>query len=96
MFSQSLILPALQVSMTCAAEMGCSDSIIKFVMPLGATINMSGTALYEATTVIFIAQVGCFLAEKFCSVALMLARLCSTVAKDLSEKVIVLCNSCLM
>ena len=46
--------------MTCAAEMGCSDSIIKFVMPLGATINMSGTALYEATTVIFIAQVGCF------------------------------------
>ena len=45
--------------MTCAAEMGCSDSIIKFVMPLGATVNMSGTALYEATTVIFIAQVGC-------------------------------------
>ena len=64
MIPHSHILPELQVSMTCAAEMGCSDSIIKFVMPLGATINMSGTALYEATTVIFIAQVGCSPAGK--------------------------------
>ena len=61
--------------MTCAAEMGCSVSIIKFVMPLGATINMSGTALYEATTVIFIAQVGCFPGGPH-SAALVLALLC--------------------
>lgn len=47
----------LQVSMQCAEQMGCQDSIVKFVLPLGATINMNGTALYEATTVIFIAQV---------------------------------------
>ena len=47
----------VQVSMQCAEQMGCQDSIIKFVLPLGATVNMNGTALYEATTVIFIAQV---------------------------------------
>lgn len=44
--------------MQCAEQLGCQDSVIKFVLPLGATINMNGTALYEATTVIFIAQVG--------------------------------------
>ena len=43
--------------MQCAEQMGCEDSIIKFVLPLGTTVNMNGTALYEATTVIFIAQV---------------------------------------
>lgn len=43
--------------MQCAEQVGCQDSIIKFVLPLGATVNMNGTALYEATTVIFIAQV---------------------------------------
>ena len=48
----------VQVSMQCAEQMGCEDSIIKFVLPLGSTVNMNGTALYEATTVIFIAQVG--------------------------------------
>merc|ERR1719375_2354203 len=31
--------------------------VSRFVLPLGATINMNGTALYEALTVIFIAQV---------------------------------------
>ena len=51
-----MLLP-LQVSMQCAEQMGCKDSIIKFVLPLGSTVNMNGTALYEATTVIFIAQV---------------------------------------
>ena len=43
--------------MQCAEQLGCKDSIIKFVLPLGVTVNMNGTALYEATTVIFIAQV---------------------------------------
>lgn len=43
--------------MECATAVGCGDSIVKFVLPLGATVNMNGTALYEALTVIFIAQV---------------------------------------
>ncbi|KAA6416516.1 MAG: dicarboxylate amino acid cation sodium transporter [Trebouxia sp. A1-2] len=63
-FSQAIVLgfgtssssAALPVSMQCAEQLGCDDSIIKFVLPLGSTVNMNGTALYEATTVIFIAQ----------------------------------------
>ena len=42
--------------MGCAEEMGCDESIVRFVLPLGTTVNMNGTALYEATTVIFLAQ----------------------------------------
>ena len=47
---------ALPVTMECARALKCNDSIVKFVLPLGATVNMNGTALYEATTVLFIAQ----------------------------------------
>ena len=42
--------------MQCAREMGIEDSIASFVLPLAVTVNLSGTALYEAVTVIFIAQ----------------------------------------
>jgi Na+/H+-dicarboxylate symporter len=35
---------------------GISNRISSFVLPLGATINMDGTALYEAVAVLFIAQ----------------------------------------
>lgn len=36
---------------------GVSNRIASFVLPLGATINMDGTALYECVTVLFIAQI---------------------------------------
>jgi proton glutamate symport protein len=36
---------------------GISNRVTSFVLPLGATINMDGTALYECVTVLFIAQV---------------------------------------
>ena len=35
---------------------GVSNTISSFVLPMGATVNMNGTALYEAVAVLFIAQ----------------------------------------
>ena len=46
----------MPVTIQCACKAGCAESVSNFVVPLGATINMNGTALYEALTVIFIAQ----------------------------------------
>lgn len=43
--------------MECLAEKNKIDiRVAKFVTPIGATINMDGTALYEAVASIFIAQ----------------------------------------
>ncbi len=52
--SSSATLP---ITMECVEENnGVSNRSASFVLPLGATINMDGTALYEAVAVIFIAQ----------------------------------------
>ncbi len=52
--SSSATLP---VTMECATELGgVSRKAAGFVLPLGSTINMDGTALYEAVAVIFLAQ----------------------------------------
>ena len=41
----------------CLEEKNKLDSrVTRFVIPIGATVNMDGTALYEALTAIFIAQ----------------------------------------
>uniref|UniRef100_A0A914DNE5 Amino acid transporter n=1 Tax=Acrobeloides nanus TaxID=290746 RepID=A0A914DNE5_9BILA len=48
---------ALPVSMQCCEDnLKIDRRIVRFVLPLGATINMNGNALYEAVAVIFIAQ----------------------------------------
>ena len=47
----------LPVTMNCLEELNGIDSrVTRFVLPIGATINMDGTALYEAVGAIFIAQ----------------------------------------
>ncbi len=51
--SSSATLP---ITMECAIEGGVDKRAVKFVLPLGATVNMDGTALYEAVAVMFIAQ----------------------------------------
>jgi Na+/H+-dicarboxylate symporter len=51
--SSSATLP---LTMECALEAGVDKRSIKFVLPIGATINMDGTALYESVAVMFIAQ----------------------------------------
>ena len=37
-------------------NLGVSEEVASFVLPLGATINMDGTALYQAVAAVFIAQ----------------------------------------
>jgi len=51
--SSSATLP---LTMECAEDAGVDKRAVKFVLPLGATVNMDGTALYEAVAVMFIAQ----------------------------------------
>ncbi|MEZ5498945.1 MAG: dicarboxylate/amino acid:cation symporter [Steroidobacteraceae bacterium] len=56
-FSTASSSAALPVTMSCLEERaGVSNKVTSFVAPLGATINMNGTALYECAAVIFIAQ----------------------------------------
>lgn len=56
-FSTASSTATIPVTMECAVEKaGISKQATNFVVPLGATINMDGTALYEATAAIFIAQ----------------------------------------
>ena len=57
-FSTSSSSATLPVTMKCVREnVGVSDETSSFVLPMGATINMDGTALYECAGVIFISQV---------------------------------------
>lgn len=57
-FSTSSSAATLPTSIQVAREkLGVSESTAGFVLPLGATMNMSGTALYEGCVVLFIAQV---------------------------------------
>ena len=57
-FSTSSSGATLPVTMECAEKnLGVSEEISSFVLPLGATINMDGTALYQGVAAVFIAQV---------------------------------------
>lgn len=56
-FSTASSNGTLPLTLTCVEERGgVSNRVSSFVLPLGATINMDGTALYEAVAVLFIAQ----------------------------------------
>lgn len=57
-FSTSSSAATLPVNMECCEEnLGVSKGITSFTLPLGATINMDGTALYQGVAAVFIAQV---------------------------------------
>ena len=56
-FSTSSSAATLPVTMkTVRRNLGVSEEVAAFVLPLGATINMDGTALYQAVAAVFIAQ----------------------------------------
>jgi Na+/H+-dicarboxylate symporter len=57
-FSTSSSSATLPLTMSRAeSDLGISKQVSSFVLPLGATINMDGTALYQAVAVMFIAQI---------------------------------------
>jgi len=55
-FSTASSSATLPVTMDGVKAAGVPEPARRFVLPLGATINMDGTALYEAVAVLFIAQ----------------------------------------
>ncbi len=56
-FSTSSSAATLPVTMECLEEnMGVSKNVSSFVLPIGATVNMDGTSLYQAVAVVFLAQ----------------------------------------
>ncbi|MCH1437048.1 MAG: dicarboxylate/amino acid:cation symporter [Flavobacteriales bacterium] len=56
-FSTSSSAATLPVTMECCEDhLGVSKEVSSFVLPLGATINMDGTSLYQAVAAVFIAQ----------------------------------------
>ena len=57
-FSTSSSAATLPVTIECVEErIGVDKKIASFVLPIGATVNMDGTSLYQAVAVIFLAQI---------------------------------------
>ena len=54
-FSSASSVGTLPLNMDCCEKMGASKEVASFVLPLGATINMDGTAIYQGVCTIFIA-----------------------------------------
>lgn len=54
-FSTSSSAATMPVTLNCVRSMEARDDVAGFVIPLGATVNMDGTALYEAVAAMFIA-----------------------------------------
>lgn len=55
-FSTSSSSAVMPVSIQTARRLGVPDSTANLVIPLGATMNMAGTALYQAVAILFLAQ----------------------------------------
>jgi Na+/H+-dicarboxylate symporter len=56
-FSSASSSATLPVTMECAEQrLGIKEEVSSFVLPIGATINMDGTALYQGVAAVFIAQ----------------------------------------
>lgn len=56
-FSSASSVGTLPFNMDATQQMGARKEVSSFVLPLGATINMDGTAIYQGVCAIFIAQI---------------------------------------
>mgnify|MGYP004513763049 FL=1 len=54
-FSSASSVGTLPINMSCTEKLGAKKEVASFVLPLGATINMDGTAIYQGVCAIFIA-----------------------------------------
>ena len=57
-FSSASSVGTLPLNIECAQNLGADKEVTSFVLPLGATINMDGTAIYQGVCAVFIAS--CF------------------------------------
>ena len=55
-FTSTSSAATLPVSTECAGELGADKDVASFVLPLGSTINMDGTAIYQCVATIFLAS----------------------------------------
>ena len=56
-FATSSSMATMPVTMLAAQEQEITDDVARFVIPLATTINMSGTAMYEAVSALFFCQI---------------------------------------
>ena len=54
-FSSASSVGTLPINLDCTQKLGAKKDVASFVLPLGATINMDGTAIYQGVCAIFIA-----------------------------------------
>lgn len=55
-FSSASSVGTLPLNLECSEKLGAKRDIASFVLPLGATINMDGTAIYQGVCAVFIAS----------------------------------------
>lgn len=55
-FSSASSMGTLPINMKCCEDLGADHDVTSFVLPLGATINMDGTAIYQGVCAVFIAS----------------------------------------
>lgn len=74
----------LPYNMAAAKRMGVRDEIFRLTLPIGATVNMDGTALYQALSTLFIAQlfgitIGPYQAFLLMTMAVIVSAACAAV-----------------